>query len=376
MKKMTALYVHIPYCSSKCGYCDFASIRIDDGVPAYLEALQIEVEAASRAADNVNTLYVGGGTPTILTPAQISRLFARLRELFDIAPEAEVTFEANPCSLTQEKAETLAACGVNRVSLGAQSFVDTELSFLGRAHGAGDTRDAVSLLRRVGIGNISLDLIFAIPSQTPESWRYSLDEAMRLEPSHISAYGLTFEPSTPFGRALEAGEIEKQSDEQELELYEIARDMLTHGGFEHYEISNFALPEMRSRHNLVYWMNLEYIGLGAGAVSYLGGKRISNLRDPAQYIEAMKSEGSAVFESELIEPRMQAIETMIQRLRLREGVDRAEFEARFAMHPEELFGGRFGELIDLGLLEQTPDSIRSTTRGWHLANEVALMALP
>ncbi len=373
---MTALYVHIPYCISKCRYCDFASAPLDGGVRDYLDAVAAEAKRVSRAIRCVDTLYVGGGTPTILSADMIAQLFECLNESFEISADAEITVEANPCSLTPDKAETLAACGVNRVSLGAQSFVDSELSFLGRSHRAGDISRGVGLLRRAGLDNISLDLIYAVPDQSPQSWRHSLWQAIELGPQHVSAYCLTFEPSTPLWRSLQNGEIEKKSDDEELELYEIARETLARHGYEHYEISNFALPQKRSRHNIVYWSNGEYIGLGAGAVSFVEGRRIANIRETNEYIKVMKTSGGAAREVELISPRMQAAETVIQQLRLREGIDRAAFANRFGRHPEEIFGGSFVELVEMGLLERTADAIRCPIKGWHLANEVALRALP
>ncbi len=372
---MTALYIHIPYCRSKCGYCDFASIGIDDSVPAYLHALAKEAKTASEKAACVRTLYIGGGTPTILSPCQIERLLDLIRKAFDLNADAEITLEANPCSLTPEKAAVLVACGVNRVSLGAQSFVDSELSLLGRSHSADDIGSAVSLLRGAGIENICLDLIFAIPNQTPESWKHSLARAIDLKPRHISAYALTLEPTTPLWHLLHNGDIERKSDEEELLLYEIARDLLTQNGYEHYEISNFAFPGRRSRHNMVYWANDEYIGLGAGAVSYIDGKRIANLSSPSDYIKAMTEGGSVVSEAESISLCMRAVETLIQRLRLSEGIDCADFENRFGIHPEKLFNGAFPELLNLGLLDRENGTIRPTIKGWHLANEVALKAL-
>lgn len=373
---MTALYVHIPYCRSKCRYCDFASVQVDGSVPAYLDALSMEATESSRIRQPIETVYVGGGTPTVLPRREIARLFELLGKHFDISSDAEITVEANPCSLGPETAKTLAGCGVNRVSLGAQSFVDTELGFLGRLHVAADILRCVSLLRDTGIENICIDLIFAIPGQTHESWRHSLSKAIELKPRHVSAYCLTFEPSTPLWQSLQNGSVEKRSDDEELELYEIARDTLIQNGYEHYEVSNFALPGKRSRHNMVYWSNEEYLGLGAGAVSYIDGVRVANMRGPAEYIRAMKANGRAACEIEEIPVRMQAIETMIQQLRMKDGIDCSAFKERFAIHPRELFDGAFDELVELGLLEHTPDTIRSTIKGWHLANEVALRILP
>jgi len=373
---MTALYVHIPYCLSKCPYCDFASVPLDGSAWAYLDALAVEAERVSKKIQKADTVYIGGGTPTVLTPEQITWLLLRLRESFDISPDAEMTVEANPCSLSAATADAPAACGVNRVSLGAQSFVDAELSFLGRSHKACDVSRAFTLLGEAGMENISLDLIYAIPNQSPESWRYSLSQAIALEPQHISTYCLTFEPATPFWRSLQEGAFEKKSDDEELELYEIARETLVQSGYEHYEISNFALPGRRSRHNMVYWTNGEYLGLGAGAVSYIGGTRITNLREPEEYIRAVKSGEGAAREAERIPQSMQAIETAIQQLRLSEGIDCAAFADRFGVHPKDVFDGSFGELVEMGLLERTADAIKPSLKGWHLANEVALRALP
>jgi oxygen-independent coproporphyrinogen-3 oxidase len=373
---MTALYGHIPYCVSKCPYCDFASIPVDSSVDAYVRALTAEAARAGAEIGTAETVYIGGGTPTILSPEQMRWLFERLRAIVSIAPDAEITVEANPCSLDSAKAEALAAAGVNRVSLGAQSFLDAELSALGRAHVARDIPRAVSLLRGAGIDAISLDLIYAIPNQSSANWRHSLMQAIELAPEHLSTYCLTFEHGTPFQRMLDEGTIVRKSEDEELEFYEIARELLGRADYEHYEISNFALPGKRSRHNMVYWSNDEYLGLGAGAVSYLGGRRIANVRNPAEYIRAVEAGASPACEAESIPLPMQAIETVIQRLRLREGIDRHAFMSRFGFEPETVFGDSLRELIELGLLESTAAFIRPSIRGWHLANEVALKVLP
>jgi oxygen-independent coproporphyrinogen-3 oxidase len=323
-----------------------------------------------------DTLYVGGGTPSVMNPEQMLRLFERLNRIFQIASDAEITVEANPCSLTGARAKALAESGVNRVSLGAQSFVDDELAFLGRAHKSRDITDSYWMLRDAGINNVSLDLIYAIPNQSSESWRHSLTQAIGLEPEHVSTYCLTFEQPTPFWQRLQRGEIQKKTEDEDLEFYGIAREMLIDAGFEHYEISNFGLPGKRSRHNMVYWSNEEYLGLGASAVSYLDSKRITNVRQPQAYIRSVQERGNACEEVEAIPLRMQALETIIQRLRLSDGVDCTAFHARFGMHPKEIFGDSFQELTDLGLLEHTGDTIKPSLTGWHLANEVALKILP
>ncbi len=373
---MTAVYVHIPYCKSKCPYCDFASIAADANIESYLGALVKEALNQSRTISPAETIYVGGGTPSILSAEQICWLCEQLNRIIEVSPLAEVTFEANPCSLTAAKANALAGNGVNRVSLGAQSFVDAELSFLGRAHIAQDIADGLLALRGAGIDNLSLDLIYAIPNQSLESWRYSLERAIELKPEHVSTYCLTFEQPTPFWQRLQSGEIQKKLDEEELEFYGVAREMLLNAGYEHYEISNFARPGRRSRHNMVYWSNEEYLGLGASAVSYLGVRRITNTRDPHAYIRVIEERGNAAEEIDEISLRMQAIETIIQRLRLKDGIDCAVFQARFGLHPTELFGDCLEELVESGLLEYSSNTIKPSLTGWHLANEIALRILP
>jgi oxygen-independent coproporphyrinogen-3 oxidase len=372
----TALYVHIPYCRSKCPYCEFVSVPLDTDAWPYLRALIKQASNSLEVVPSAETLYIGGGTPTILTIEQISWLFANLRKIFCFSAHAEITVEANPCSLSQEKAYALAANGVNRLSLGVQSFVDTELQLLGRQHEAQDAARCFSRLREAGIGNISLDLIYAIPHQTLSSWRYSLEQAIELNPEHISAYCLTYEQNTTFWQLLHEGKIEKRSDEEELEFFETARRLLTRAGYEHYEISNFALPGNRSKHNTVYWLNEEYLGLGAGAVSYIEGIRTVNLCDPGKYIRAMEDPGIAVCEADKIPHRMQAVESILQQLRLREGIDCRAFMERFGFPLEEVLGDSLPELVELSLLEHASGRVRPLLKGWHLANEVALKILP
>lgn len=372
----TALYIHIPYCTSKCPYCDFASVPLDTSVWAYLHALMKEAAKSSEALHFAETVYIGGGTPTLLTADQICWLFKELRHMFRFSPRAEITVEANPCSLEPEKTWALAANGVNRVSLGIQSFIDDELRLLGRRHKVECAVRGFSALREAGMSNISIDLIYAIPNQSPANWRYSLEQAIGLGPEHISAYCLTYEQRTPFWRLLQHGKIEKKSDEEELDFYEVTRKMLTRAGYEHYEISNYALPGKRSKHNMVYWSNEEYLGLGAGAFSYRRGTRTANLREPKDYIEAIETKGSATCEVDEISPGMQAIESVIQRLRVREGIDCHAFMKRFGLLPQDVCGDALSELVELDLLDHGSERIRPRLKGWHLADEVALKILP
>jgi len=371
-----AVYVHIPYCVSKCPYCDFTSIPADDSLDAYIDSLCKEIEQRHSAISSAETIFIGGGTPTILKPHQILRLFHHLKSFLTISPFAEITVEANPCSLSPATIAALASAGVNRVSVGAQSFFDEELVTLGRKHRVDDIYTAVAELSKHGICNVNLDLIFGIPGQTAGTWRSSLEKAVSLRPAHISAYCLTYESGTPFDSLLKAGALKKKSEDEELDLYEHAREFLISAGYEHYEISNFAMPGKRCAHNLIYWLNEEYLGMGASAVSYLDGKRLANIREPANYIEAIHERNNATAEGELIALHMQAIETMIQRLRLSDAIDCRAFQTRFGVHPAELFGNVFNEFIERHLIEYRGEMIRSTFAGWRVANEIALRLLP
>lgn len=284
---MAGVYVHIPFCASRCSYCDFFStLRLDEVGHDYVEALIAEarLRKAELNGKPVKTLYMGGGTPSQLPLPLLARLIDGLKATLDLNAVQEFTLEANPDDVTPEWCAAVRALGVNRVSMGVQSFQDAVLRLVGRRHTARQAIDAVASLRHAGIDNISIDLIYGLPGQTLETWAESVRQAVDLRPQHISAYGLTYEPGTRLWQQRECGEVVEASEDQYLDMYRILVGMLQMAGYEHYEISNFALPGYRSRHNSSYWNETPYLGLGAAAHSYDGTMRRSNPADLCGYI--------------------------------------------------------------------------------------------
>lgn len=372
-----ALYVHIPFCIRKCRYCDFVSYPVTD-VPllgSYMKCLQAE-SAARAVSRHVGTVYIGGGTPSILEPGQVEDLLAAVRGNFDVVQNAEITIEANPGDVSSEKADGWLAAGVNRLSLGVQSFDDGVLAFLGRRHTVSVALDSFNTARRAGFTNVSMDLIFAVPGQTPDSWRQTLARATDLNPEHISAYNLTYEQGTPLYEDVEAGRVVKVGDEDEAQMYLDAMEVLSSAGYEHYEVSNFARPGFRSAHNQTYWLNEEYIGLGTAAFSYVCGTRMSNAAGPEDYCETVHKTGTGVVERETIPHEMQMIETIIQGLRLTDGIDVARFEQRFDCALVETYRDAIAELEQQGFIVADTDRIRPTSRGLLFNNDVALRFMP
>lgn len=351
---MTGLYVHLPFCSALCPYCDFAVVvgRTEQHAP-YVEALLREAQARAMP-QRVVTVFVGGGTPSYMDAALVADLLVRLREAFEIAPDAEVTLEANPESVTGERAEAWRAAGVNRLSIGAQSFSDDALIALGRTHTAEQTAAAVAAARAAGFDNISLDLIYGARG---DDWTRSLDEAIALRPEHVSCYALTIEERTAFGTAVAAGRMRAPEDDLLAEDYHLARERLGAAGYRQYEISNWGLP---CAHNLLYWSQGDYAGLGLGAHSHRQGRRWWNTRKLAAYLAAPHE---ATAGEETLTPQQRAEEWLSLRLRMTEGFDRREAEERL---------GRRLPLEGLGdLLVIEGDKVRLTERGMLLENEVA-----
>jgi len=371
------LYVHIPFCVRKCRYCDFVSYPVTDvpSLDSYIDCLK--AESAARALDRrIGTVYIGGGTPSLLAPGQVEDLLAAIRRDFNIVRNAEITIEANPGDVSSEKVDGWLAAGVNRLSLGVQSFDDGVLAFLGRRHTVSVALDSFNTARRAGFNNVSMDLIFAVPGQTPDSWRETLGRAIDLNPEHVSAYNLTYEQGTPLYEDAEAGRVVKVGDEDEAQMYLDVMEVLSSAGYEHYEVSNFARPGSRSAHNQTYWLNEEYIGLGTAAFSYIDGVRMSNARGHEDYCETVRKTGTGVVERETIPHEMQMIETIIQGLRLTDGIDVARFEQRFGRAPAETYRDAIAELEEEDLIVADTDRIRPTLQGLLFNNEVALRFLP
>ena len=362
------VYVHIPYCVSRCPYCDFNTyVGIEDTAPEYVDALLREAEGWSARARGreAGSIFIGGGTPSLLDPTLARRLLDGIRAAFGVAVDAEVTMEANPETVDVHRLSAFRDAGVNRVSFGAQSFAPHVLVTLGRAHDAERTKEAVAQARAAGFENLNLDLIYGTPGETPDDWRRSLDEAIALQPEHISAYSLQIEAGTAFGAAVASGAMASPDEDDQALKYETALDVLAEAGYEHYEISNWARPGRASRHNLVYWTQGEYAGIGAGAHGYLAGMRSWNEKLPRTYIERASE---PVAGSERLDPAASADEWLVLRLRLIAGIDIAEAEA---ITGRDLHRAAT-RLEACGLVRIADDRMEPTRRGLLLASEVAL----
>jgi oxygen-independent coproporphyrinogen-3 oxidase len=363
-------YVHIPFCAHQCGYCDFAVAAGQDHlVELYLDALDIELQTLDRPRP-VETIFIGGGTPTHIAAEQLARLLSSLRSRFPFAgTHPEFSIESTPDSLTREKVAVLAEFGVNRVSIGVQSFHGGTLEALDRRHGVEQIATALSLVRE-RIPSVSLDLIFGAPGQSPADWERDLDSALALEPDHLSTYGLTFEKGTPLWKDRERGRIRPVSETDELTMYELAIDRLTATGFEHYEISNFARPGSRCRHNERYWANDAYHGVGVGAARYVDGTRSLNIRDTRLYIRTVLAGESPAFQSERLAPREEAFETLAIQLRRSDGIDRNGFRERTGFDLDLLISAALPELVRNDLLVDEGGRVRLTRRGKCLADGI------
>jgi len=376
-----SLYIHIPYCESKCPYCDFNSYGVSQWPEVeYVDALVGEMETRARTApwagQRVKTIFFGGGTPSLFMPASIAGVIQAADRLFGLVPDCEVTLEANPGTVDQSKLVDLRAAGVNRISFGAQSFNPAILKVLGRIHDAEQTRQAASMAQRAGFERLNLDLIFAVPGQQIEDVYRDIAVATSLGPDHISAYNLTFEEKTIFFTAMKRGLIVPLSDDEQAAMFEVVRTELPRRGYPMYEISNYAPAGHEARHNLSYWRAESYLGLGAGAHScalddtFSQGVRWWNQPLPSRYLAAVAERGIAEEGRELIEKRKLEQEFVFLNLRLRAGFEFREFERRFG----EPFDARFGEvtapLVQGGLLVRDKDRLFLSDRGLEIADSV------
>ncbi len=315
------LYLHIPFCHRICPYCSFYKHTPGSTpVGALVDALL--AEAACRlpeCPEPPRTLYLGGGTPSMLSPGHLRRLFEGLHSLLDFSSLDEVALEANPATFDAKKAALFVASGVTRVSLGIQSFAPHVLATLGREHSPGEARDSVAVLRAAGVPEVNIDLMFSIPGQTMDDWRATLEESLRLEPDHISAYNLTYEEDTAFFESLRRGDMLPDED-RDAEMFHLACEMLESAGYRHYETSNYARPGRESRHNLGYWQGEDYLGLGPSAVSTLSGTRHTNVADTTRYAAMVSSLGRAVVESDPLTTEQRRIERIALGLRTSAGI--------------------------------------------------------
>jgi oxygen-independent coproporphyrinogen-3 oxidase len=379
----TRLYIHIPFCRRKCPYCAFVSQESGNDLTSYLEALLEEMRIAAKKSTlqkPLQSIYFGGGTPSLLEPAHVSRTIAQATKAFGLSERVEITLEANPGTVDHERLAGFRSAGVNRLSLGIQSFDDDLLKILGRIHTAQQARDAFSAARAAGFANIGIDLIHALPGQTAEMWRTDLEQALELAPEHISVYGLSIEEQTPFAERYAVESPLLPDEELASEMFETANTLLTDHGYEHYEIANYSRTGFRSEHNSGYWQRDGYLGLGAGAHSFLRderyGIRFSNTPDIDKYIATIQGGKLARLDATTLSREDAMAEFMFLGLRLADGVEFRIFEQEFGVSPESLYAAVFNGLVPAGFLERGKDNIRLTQRGMLLSNQVFARFLP
>ena len=384
-----ALYVHIPFCETKCPYCDFNTYsKIEPLIPSYVSAILVEIENWGRVLERpyVHSVFFGGGTPSYLPAEDINLLMTAIRVNFNCNVLREATLEANPGDLTDEKLLAYREAGLNRLSIGVQSLDDGLLKVLGRRHSAREAIDAYKAATEAGFDNISLDLMYGLPDQSLDQWRDTVDAIAELHPAHLSMYCLTLEGGTPMEKSINTGVMPDPDPDLAADMYLAAEDAMQTAGYRHYEISNWALPDRESKHNLTYWLNGDFLGVGPGAHSYLAQHRFHNLRSPREYIRRMSDgapprtgiaidtrtleEMPAVESVEAIDQFMEMAETMMMGLRLDTGIVEADFASRFGCTLSDVYTDVLPELHELGLIETKAGAIKLTDRGRLLGNEV------
>lgn len=361
-------YLHIPFCKSRCSYCDFATdlYRNADSVERYVKALIREI-GSFRLTNDIDTIYFGGGTPSLLSPKQVEQIIDAVNRKFDISNLKEVTMEMNPATVTQETLRDYRALGVNRASFGLQTFDDRALKLLARGHDANDARQTFKMLRDADFDNISFDLIAGLPNQGLEDWEKNLDEAIKMQPEHLSLYLLEIHPGTPLAEQVRSGRQPQPDEDLAAAMYEMMLDKLAVAGYEQYEISNFSRPGFESRNNTKYWTLDPVFGFGVSAHSFDGRQRYANERDTAKYVEMIEANGSAETMREGINAPSDFV---FLGLRLEKGVDLSEYHHRFGVELTDRFDRQLNELSDAGLVQIMEDRLLLTRKGKLFSNEV------
>ncbi len=391
-----SLYVHVPFCKTKCPYCDFNTYQgIEHLIAPYMESLEMEIRLWGETLGHprVNTVFFGGGTPSYVPLERMNGLLRTVAAAFDVAPQAETTLEANPGDLDGAKLARLLEMGVNRLSMGVQSLDDSLLSMLGRRHSAKDAMDACNLARNVGFRSVNLDLMYGLPHQTLAQWEGTLYRALELGAPHLSLYCLTLEEGTPMEQWVRRGKLPQPDPDLAADMYSMARESLEGVGYHHYEISNWAMPGHECQHNITYWRNRPYLGVGPGAHSHISGHRLWDVAPPREYMRlvrawASRAEGHAagldwdslghggpVGGIEVIGRELEMAETMFLGLRLLDGLSLGDFRSRFGSDPLQVYGPQVRELEEQGLLEHSDGVLRLTARGCLLANQVFMRFL-
>jgi oxygen-independent coproporphyrinogen-3 oxidase len=371
MPHQVGVYVHVPFCTAKCHYCDFNSYAgLDRLFGTYVEAVCREI-ANQPGGLTARTVFFGGGTPSLIAPADLARILGAIRDRFALPPDAEVTIEANPGTVAEARLNEIRALGVNRISFGVQSFDPSLLAELGRIHTADQAARVRRAARAAGFDSVNLDFIYGLPHQSLATWRETLGRALELRPEHLSLYALTVEPGTLFFRRAERGRLPLPDEDLVADMYELADELLAAAGYGQYEISNWALaPEHRCQHNIGYWRNLEYLGVGPGAHSWYGGERYVDTPSPVQWAAQVERGESPICQREPIPPELALGETVMLGLRLVEGLDLDELSARFGVDARARYAEPLRETRELGLVELCGPRVRLAKRARLLGNEV------
>ncbi|UCC79776.1 MAG: radical SAM family heme chaperone HemW [Candidatus Zixiibacteriota bacterium] len=366
--------MHFPFCESKCPYCDFYSMPIEDKEPTeYIDAV---ISEAGRAADTVygsfiyDTIYVGGGTPSLLNADEVKRILENLHADFNIEKDAEITIECNPSSLTEEKIHEYLKIGINRISLGVQSFCEAHLKTLGRLHTPEKAIETYHIMRDCGFKNVSLDLIYGIPYQTNAEWRFDLKTIIDLAPEHISAYNLVIESGTEFGRLYNQNRLSLPSDDEQLRMYDSLNEHLKNAGYRRYEISNFSKPGFECRHNLKYWTGKPYLGLGPSAVSYNGKTRRKNSADIEAYLRRAREGTEFPFETEIIDRETALRESIMSGLRLTKGVSLANLKDRFGYDLREDKRDTINSLLSERMITIEDEFLKLTDKSLFISDSI------
>jgi oxygen-independent coproporphyrinogen-3 oxidase len=372
--KRAGIYIHIPFCRSRCSYCDFATGMYESGLAErYVRAVEAEIASFAGAERRIeaDTIYFGGGTPSLLTPTQVERILRAIRAKFTVAADAEVTMEMNPGTVTPESLAEFRRLGINRASFGVQTFDDEQLRRLGRSHTAADARRTYTLLGEAGFDNISFDLIAGLPGQTLAAWARNLEEALRMRPAHLSLYLLEIHENTPLAAQIRRGAQPQPDDDLAAEMYRLMLDQTAAAGYEHYELSNFCQPGRASRHNMKYWTGAPVYGFGCAAHSYDGAwHRWANERDTRRYVELIEAFKRPIVETTELDLSAARSEALFLGLRLMRGVDLNELRARFGSDVREEYASDLARLSAAGLIELDGAALRLTRAGALLANEV------
>lgn len=373
---MAGIYIHIPFCKRRCSYCDFYSVVNTAYADRYVDAIigELSIRKNEISLDDVRTIYIGGGTPSVLTADQLGQLLAGIKKMVDFNRVLEVTIEVNPDDVTEEYMYNVKQCGVNRVSIGIQSFVDSELKAVNRRHNAQGAVEAVARIKRAGIDNISIDLIYGLPEQTIDTWRHSIDCAIGLGVNHISAYCLSYEEGTALTKLRDMGKIREADDDMCVMMYDELCSRLSTAGYDHYEISNFALPEMYSKHNSSYWNGSPYLGLGAAAHSYDGMVRRYNPQNIKQYLDDIER-GVPAFEEEQELWWQRYNETVMVRLRTRWGISLSEITREYGNVMAKRFAEISQQFVSLSMMERDVDDVYRLTRGGVMMSDAIIREL-